>query len=526
MNLGLQKYDLSTYNKNKIYILNKFINKKKDISEQNNNINQKKVNKIINPYTNNYNKKNIINNNSRTYAGNNKSNSYNIRKEKDKITNNYKISNLKYSPNSLNLNINNNLLRPPIQRGFYSYKQSIKKDFAYDSLNPNTYNNNQKQIDEFNFDKNINIENNINNTQINNISHIKPKINLSVHHINSKSSLNTTDIVRNDNELLRKNNMRNLLLKNKIYKENNNILNYGDEDQESKSIYINKSTKSTKSRSIDLNKYLIKPFNDNFKINNKNVNINKKNSISSNNKKNNNMESTSFDEGFSNQESLQLYRFKSNEFNEDNDNNNLNEEYNIIYRKENRRLIVEYLKIIKNKYKNTSISELCKNKNISLKILNLPKKQYIPDSVIENKKNNVEYYEEYKNIITNNEKIECINFLSTPRIMFLINEANESIPYIFCLSPNICCYNDGIEGYTFKWININDLSEKNYYDLFHLKKCKINNKDNKKFDITFEEHDCVEENENYSSTFVIDALSSEIANNYVNGLNYLIDKKK
>lgn len=219
MNLGLQKYDLSTYNKNKIYILNKFINKKKDISEQNNNINQKKVNKIINPYTNNYNKKNIINNNSRTYAGNNKSNSYNIRKEKDKITNNYKISNLKYSPNSLNLNINNNLLRPPIQRGFYSYKQSIKKDFAYDSLNPNTYNNNQKQIDEFNVDKNINIENNINNIQINNISHIKPKINLSVHHINSKSSLNTTDIVRNDNELLRKNNMRNLLLKNKIYKK-------------------------------------------------------------------------------------------------------------------------------------------------------------------------------------------------------------------------------------------------------------------------------------------------------------------
>ena len=541
MNLGLQKYALSSYNKNKIYILNKFINKKKEIFEQNNNTDEKNLNNITNSYINNYSERKLINNNSKTYRRNNKSNSYNIRNEKDKSINFFRNLNLKYNPNSLNSNINN-ILRPPIQRGMYSYRQTIKKDYVQKFVNSNTNYNNQKQIEEKNDNKNIN---NINNIQINNVSNIKPKINSSIHHINSSSSLNTSDIIRCDNESLRKNNLRHLLLKNKIFKENKNKLNYGDEEQENKNICVNKSTKSTKSRSVDLNKYLIKPFNDNFKNNNENININKKNSISSIYKKNNHMESTSFEEGFSNPESLQFYKFKSNEFddftnyniksinnenninnylNEDN-NDNMNDEYKNIYRKENRRLIVEYLKIIKIKYQNISIEELCRNNNISQLILNLPKKQILSNSFIQTKNYNFNYYEEYKNIIKNNEKIEFINFLSTPRIMFLINETNEKMPYIFCLSPNICSYNDGIEGYTFKWTNIKDLSDKNYYDLFHLKKCNINNKDNKKFDITFEEHDCIEENENYSSTFIVDALSSELASNYVNGLNYLIDKK-
>ena len=108
--------------------------------------------------------------------------------------------------------------------------------------------------------------------------------------------------------------------------------------------------------------------------------------------------------------------------------------------------------------------------------------------------------------------------------MFLITEINEKMPYIFSLSPNIQTYENGIESYLFKWSNINDLSDKTSYNILDLKKCKLKDNDNKKFFIIFQEYDCIEEDENYSSTFIIDTLSNELANNYVKGLNYLIKK--
>ena len=530
MNLITKNYNKSLNNRNKLYNLDKFINKTnyKQISHKGIlNPTEKKIiqtkrnyNRIFNSYSYTYSKKKSKKNNSnnkyefKTSNYNNNIKTINLKSNKNNKKDFLKLNNyLKDQKTSLislnkfitkkskNINKNGILLKAPFEKGLFSYKQN----------------------------------NNIDNFQISNISNIKQKLNSSIHHMNSSSSLNTIDNVLNNNNneaINNKNNLRNLILKNKIYKENsiNNKLNYID---------VNKSTKSTKSRSMDLNKNIIKPFNDNIKTNYK------KNSISSVIKKN---EFNSCEDPFSIQESIQLYKFKSNEFddfdnykninldyeninnmnfnyNKDmNENSKIRNETNISYKNDNRRLIVEYLKILKKKFKNFSVEEICKINNIDEKVLNLDKKKDLKGKISQLD------YSEHQNSIFNispsrKEKINYLKFLSTPRIMFLINEMNEKVPYIFFLSPNISNYDDGIERYSFKWININNSSDNNSYDLFHLKKCRINNKEYKRFDIIFEEYDCIEENENFYSTFIIDALSFELANNYVNGLNYFIIKK-
>jgi len=552
-------------NKNKLKI-NKFINKTQKDKNKYNEINKIKIynNDILfNSYTfiynkrKNENKKYIFNNNNYTKNLKN-SHDNNEKKIIKNRNNNYILMNLKNNTDNLSLNkyinkknlkifernsnINNILLKVPL--GSFSYKKSnniiisnvnqkvspIKNtNFAQKFINTD---NKQKTIIEENNDhKSLN---NINNSQIENISNINQKLNNSIHHINSSSSLNTIENFNNNYEI-NNNNINNLMLKNKIT-NNNKMLFYGDEEQDNKNICINKSTKSTKSRSVDLNKYLIKPLNDTIKINN--INLNKDNSLSSINKKNNEMEIDNYEDDLSNQESLQLSKLKSNEFednynynnikntnNENNINNYINENNNKIsedtkkYNKENRRLLIEYLKIIKKKYRNFNIEELCKINNINQNILNLSSNQY--NFTLRKNVLNIGYLEHNNLFNYNYNKIDYLNFLSTPRIMFLINDINEKIPYIFSLSPNISSYNNGIERYSFKWINIKNFSDNTSYDLYHLKKCNLNQNNNKIFYIIFEEHDYIEENENYSSTFNIDALSFELANNYVNGLNYL-----
>ena len=572
MNLDKRNYYKYINNKGKINNFDKFVNKtkgkleSKEVKEKGTfQIKSNYYNKFYNSYTYNYNKRNFNNNRNLKYV----SKTYDNKKKYISIKNNKKnflkldnclndknnnnkpsLFNLKkfftknkqmtFKPNSTYTNRNKILLKPPFDRGIFSYKKTINinqknpkiknYNFAQRFINVNKIKINKNNFNEYNDNYNF---------QISNISNIKQKLNSSIHHMNSSSSLNTIDnVLNNDENINNKNNIRNLILKNKIYKDKN----YCDEEQENKNINVNKSTKSTKSRSIDLNKYLIKSLNDyNIKNNYK------KNSISSINKKNNQNEINSFEEPFSIQESIQLYKFKSNEFDDFENYKNINNEYininNInnnkienkneinLWNKNNRRLIVEYLKILKKKYKNFSIEELCKINNIDQKILNPGRKKNLKENIINldkkkdlKQKINLDFSknENNPNIYKNNEKINYLNSLSTPRIMFLINESNEKIPYIFFLAPNISTYDNGIERYSFKWNNINNVSDNNSYDLFHLKKCKINNKNYKRFDITFKEHDYIEENENFSSTFIIDALSYELANYYVNGFNFLL----
>lgn len=368
--------------------------------------------------------------------------------------------------------------------------------------------------------------------QMENLSNIKKNNNSSTHHINSNSSLNL-DLMSNYNfnDIINSNNIKNLSLKNKINDQNNKLNNL-DETQENKNKFIiNKSTKSTKSRSLDLSKYIIRSAKD-IKNNNPILTknsispINKKNSSLSMDKRNNKMEEASFEMILSNQDSLQLQKLKSNEF-DDFDNykdKNLNNEYNIInfmkeknneydYNKESRRLIIEYLKIIKKKFKHSSLEEICTFTNISKDILNLRK---------DNREKNIDLS------LNNNhvKKVSFLNFLSTPRIMFLLNnETNEKMPYIFNLSPNLRSIENGIESYYLKWSNMKNLSDKTSYDLSHLKTCKLKDKDYNKFYMIFQEYDCIEKNENNTSTFIIDALSYELASNYVKGLQFLMNKE-
>ena len=573
MNFARQYYNISSNNNKKKNNLDQFINKSK-INIIKKNYDNNNFGSSINHYNN---KKPIINDNkinydSKRFISNLKVNkiiSNKIELKNNRNNNKSSLFHLNKFINQKNLKALNTisykknfLLKAPIERGMYSYKKSNNfVNINNDKFNNNIFNINQKILpikkntfteeflNSYKSRNNKNNEgykdyknfNNLDNFQFENISNIKQKINSSMHHINSSSSINTIENVYNNNEFINNNNnLRNLILKNKIYNQNNKY-NFGEEEQENKNINVNKSTKSTKSRSLDLNRYLIKPFNDNIKINYK------KSSMSSFlNKKSNQNEIGSFDDPFSNQESIQLYKFKSNEFddfvnynaknldneknlnnNYMNDNNKNNDEKNK-YNKENRRLIIEYLKILRNKNKSYSIEELCKSNNIEKNLLNVKKNQKISNKL------KLKYFEdkllESNDIINNRsnknyEKIDYLNFLSTPRIMFLINDLNERIPYIFYLSPSPSCHNNGVERYSFKWSNINNLSDKNSYDLFHLKKCNVNKKDFNKFDITFEEHDHIEEGENFTNTFIVDTLSFELARNYVKGLNYFSSKK-
>ena len=188
----------------------------------------------------------------------------------------------------------------------------------------------------------------------------------------------------------------------------------------------------------------------------------------------------------SKQDSIQLQKFKSNEFDDFDDykDKNLNNEYNSInfknennieydYKKENRRLIVEYLKIIKNRNNSCSLDEICAITNINKDILNLVHE----NSILEDLEQNIFLLKK-----NNRKKVNFLNFLSTPRIMFLISkETKMKIPHIFSLSPNVQTFENGFESYSFKWSNINDLSDKTSYDLSYLKKCKLKEKDYTKF---------------------------------------------
>ena len=524
MNLNIPNSISITNKTNQLSIYNKYLNKTNTDSFQNNLINTiKAYNKsdINNSYTYNYTKNKKQNskdkkpydpysrNMSNNLYGNN--NYYYNKKKQKPIVSLKKFINLKVPKtfNNENNKCNKNIFKP----GMYSFKTS-----------DNNNNNNNNAINQRNLQ--------LPGLQMENLSNIKKNNNSSTHHINSNSSLNL-DLMSNYNfnDIINSNNIKNLSLKNKINDQNNKLNNL-DETQENKNKFIiNKSTKSTKSRSLDLSKYIIRSAKD-IKNNNPILTknsispINKKNSSLSMDKRNNKMEEASFEMILSNQDSLQLQKLKSNEF-DDFDNykdKNLNNEYNIInfmkeknneydYNKESRRLIIEYLKIIKKKFKHSSLEEICTFTNISKDILNLRK---------DNREKNIDLS------LNNNhvKKVSFLNFLSTPRIMFLLNnETNEKMPYIFNLSPNLRSIENGIESYYLKWSNMKNLSDKTSYDLSHLKTCKLKDKDYNKFYMIFQEYDCIEKNENNTSTFIIDALSYELASNYVKGLQFLMNKE-
>ena len=238
------------------------------------------------------------------------------------------------------------------------------------------------------------------------------------------------------------------------------------------------------------------------------------------------------------------------------------------YQKESRRMLVEYLKIykddnisLKNFMKNESINPLVllnkeqeeenlENKsniinnnddtNINISYLNkeisqksfsksyTTNKKGLSANSTKNKFNNVNSFKMLSTFLNdiNDESQEksFLIFLSIPRILGLVTSSGEKLSYVFCSSPtNISCIY-GIETYIFKWNDCKNYNLIGYFDLINVDNCYVNPENKKRFDIYIslgkknkKENNKVNE-ENY---YCIDATDEEIAQNYVQAINFV-----
>ena len=238
------------------------------------------------------------------------------------------------------------------------------------------------------------------------------------------------------------------------------------------------------------------------------------------------------------------------------------------YQKESRRMLIEYLKIykddnisLKNSMKNENINPLVllnkeqeeenlENKsniinnnddtNINISYLNkeisqksfsksyTTNKKGLSANSTKNKFNNVNSFKMLSTFLNdiNDESQEksFLIFLSIPRILGLVTSSGEKLSYVFCSSPtNISCIY-GIETYIFKWNDCKNYNLIGYFDLINVDNCYINPENKKRFDIYIslgkknkKENNKVNE-ENY---YCIEATDEEIAQNYVQAINFV-----
>jgi len=239
------------------------------------------------------------------------------------------------------------------------------------------------------------------------------------------------------------------------------------------------------------------------------------------------------------------------------------------YQKESRRMLVEYLKIYKDDniplktfMKNENINPLVllnkeqeeenlenksnininddNNTNINISYLNkeisqksfsksyTTNKKGLSANSTKNKFNNVNSFKILSTFLNdiNDESQEksFLIFLSIPRILGLISSSGEKLSYVFCSSPtNISCIY-GIETYIFKWNDCKNYNLIGYFDLINVDNCYINPENKKRFDIYIslgkknkKENNKVNE-ENY---YCIEATDGEIAQNYVQAINFV-----
>ena len=240
-------------------------------------------------------------------------------------------------------------------------------------------------------------------------------------------------------------------------------------------------------------------------------------------------------------------RINSDQYNNKNENNesiNNNYEYEIKTKNyflgktksenESRRMIVEYLKVLKLKEKNKyKINNILKINHISYKVLN---QQIILNNIINyhnkslnnsfnsnyskaieapKKKTNLKNINKFLNDMNDikNDKIKMINFLSVPRIMEL-NFMQKNYTYIFMLVPNQLSYLKGLESYIFQWIDIKSRKLLGGFDLIKVNSCFINYQNDKK--VLIETFDGV-----FHRQYELITVSNKIASYYVKSINYL-----
>ena len=235
------------------------------------------------------------------------------------------------------------------------------------------------------------------------------------------------------------------------------------------------------------------------------------------------------------------------------------------YEKESRRMIIELLKLNLGDKNNIRIKQLLKDNNISLKVLNqkLTQKEYENELSNNNSNlntiNNKEVFGEAKKVlylkyldnnflsqnstitteifsngsnklfnigndIINNKnkskkKINILNFLLTPRVLNLIQENNEKEKFVFLISIDELFYLEGKESYVFMWKNMENNEVENEFNIKLIKKCDENKIFRNRFGIKVANDDFGEE-----FNYEIETPSDEICNDYVIGINYLINK--
>lgn len=234
--------------------------------------------------------------------------------------------------------------------------------------------------------------------------------------------------------------------------------------------------------------------------------------------------------------------------------------------KESRRLMVEYAKVLKQLYpKTTKISHILASNGMSNKILQQEQvAQSLPQNLIQNNNSkppssnffsgsqspNCFLFSPKPEITPNpislnpkganmsmcsnltdgtkqlslflseindesKEKINLINFLSIPRVMNLITKKKERQAYIFLLSPNTSSYVYGIESYAFRWIELKEGKLFGNFDMIKMISCLPCKDSYERFEIT------VDGNNEDERSYIIEASTREMCDNYIKCLNYL-----
>ena len=402
----------------------------------------------------------------------------------------------------------------------------------------NRNNQNIKRNDNFN----INLYRSYNNNKKKNI--IKPPFRQGLY-----SYSDTLNIFQKNTKTERHRNYNLSNSKNKYINNMNNIIIFKDGNK------ITKNNSSLCLSSINLNKYKIKPIINKKEKSSNFKNINKSNSNECNNSNNNNNINIVKDININ----------KSINFNIINENKNKKDIQKQSHYKnyfaecslseiESRRMIIEYIKILDKKEKD--VNKTLKDYNISKKVLNqkyydnecndnfelfgeakkeiyLKNLNYSLSSELDISNNDEEENNSNKNInilninnLTNllfgkeNKKINLLYFLCVPKILNLIGENDKKEKYIFLLIPdeNIIIYPK--ESYIFQWRNPLTNEIENEFNIKSIKNCMAREKYNNRFIIEVEKEDIID-----NLNFEIETPSKEVCNNYVNGINYLIEIK-
>ena len=322
-------------------------------------------------------------------------------------------------------------------------------------------------------------------------------------------------------------------------KENINYNNYNNNMMENDSKNYKPNYNSSLSFStIDLNKYKISMTSSQ---NNRSY---KENNFNSYKPYNNNIKNISLTLNNNTNNDTNFIAGKKIYYNFFKDNNN--------YEKENRRMIVEYLKVIgrigiKNRDYNCKKTVL--DNNISLNILNqkcvgndFNNNGFLNDTKKYTLKNNINHSVSNDSVTSNNtidnnnfksnkklnlykfnnisffnenKKIDLFNFLWVPRVLNLISGDTKE-KYIFLITLDDIFYKEGEQNYKIQWRNMTENEIENEINIRQINYCYENSKFNNRFIIK------VHNDLNEKFYFEIETPSKELCNNYVKGINYLL----